>query len=194
VIGQLLHAIGVLLQKAPQQTSAGNVMLVAPRSALVDIHWVDLLFGWTGRINRSKYWTAGFVLCVPMFAVYTGTFLLQKAAPAIFPPPPSCSDEVCLGLVNEVTAMLLAILAVSYPMAVVCIKRLHDLGRSGWWTGPLMVFFFLQSFTGPMLSLPYADPGKYNLVLLANAVISVPWLLISFWPGSKRANRHGPPP
>ena len=82
--------------------------------------WQSLLFSFRGRINRAKYW-----LAVLIFVV---------------------ADAV-LGLVgwvlgNDLAFQILSFvvnLAVFIAGIAVCIKRLHDSDRSGWW---LALFYF----------------------------------------------------
>src|SRR5580700_818275 len=82
--------------------------------------WQSLFFSFRGRINRAKYW-----LAVLAFVV---------------------ADAV-LGLVgwvlgNDFVFQILSFvvnLAVFIAGIAVCIKRLHDRDRSGWW---LSLFYF----------------------------------------------------
>ena len=81
--------------------------------------WRSLLFSFRGRINRAKYWLALLVFLVA---------------------------DIVLELVgwasrNGVTFQVLSFvvnLAVFIATIAVCIKRLHDRDRSGWW---LMLFY-----------------------------------------------------
>lgn len=81
--------------------------------------WQSLLFSFRGRINRAKYW-----LAVLAFVV----------------------ADIVLGLVgwvlgNGVVFQLLSFmvnLVVLIASIAVCIKRLHDRDRSGWW---LLLFY-----------------------------------------------------
>ena len=81
--------------------------------------WQSLLFSFRGRINRAKYWLALLAFVVA---------------------------DIVLGLVgwvlgNGVVFQLLSFmvnLAVLIASIAVCIKRLHDRDRSGWW---LLLFY-----------------------------------------------------
>ncbi len=70
----------------------------------------------TGRSGRSEFWW--FVLLVTVLA-----FLVELAATLAFGP-----NSVMSGLVT-----LVIDLAVFLPSTSVTIRRLHDIGYSGWW-------------------------------------------------------------
>ena len=60
-------------------------------------------------------------------------------------------------------------------------RRLHDLGRAGWWTG-LLLALFLLAWPHPRGPVGGASAGLLGLAAL--------WLCAS--PGQSRANRFGP--
>jgi uncharacterized membrane protein YhaH (DUF805 family) len=102
--------------------------------------WQSLFFSFRGRINRARYWLALLV------------FLIV---------------DIVLGLVGWVLGNGLAFqvlscvvnLAVFIAGIAVCIKRLHDRDRSGWW---LSLFYF-----GPVA---FALVGGFTFWAAADAV------------------------
>jgi uncharacterized membrane protein YhaH (DUF805 family) len=137
--------------------------------------WESLLSA-RGRNNRLRYWQVvglcwlGLVVCGMVLAA-------GKSAGLVF--------EVLVGVV-AVPAILLICLA----GVLNAIKRLHDLGRSGWWL-PLMV--------GLDVPLALVANGPDSGLQLVGALLQMLYslaLLAVFggWPGQKRPNRFGEPP
>ena len=71
----------------------------------------------------------------------------------------------------------LFILAAIVPHVTVIVRRLHDLGISGWW----LMIVFLPVFVGPVR-------------VLATALIWLLSIVIAFVPKLQRADRYGPDP
>lgn len=82
--------------------------------------WQSLLFGFRGRINRAKYWLALLVFLIADIALGLVGWVLGNGF----------TFQVLSFVVN---------LALFIGGIAVCIKRLHDRDRSGWW---LMLFYF----------------------------------------------------
>jgi uncharacterized membrane protein YhaH (DUF805 family) len=87
--------------------------------------WQSLLFSFRGRINRAKYWLA--VLAFVIADIVLGLVGWVMGNGVVF--------QVLSFVVN---------LAVFISGIAVCIKRLHDRDRSGWWlllfyAGPVVV-------------------------------------------------------
>ncbi|MDI2090027.1 DUF805 domain-containing protein [Commensalibacter oyaizuii] len=86
-------------------------------------------FNFSGRARRSEYWY--YRLSKMVFAFLLG--LVSAAAFAIM----GFSDDD-LKLYRNIIALIMAMLFL-FPDLAVCVRRLHDVGRSGWW--------FLIAFT-----------------------------------------------
>lgn len=71
----------------------------------------------------------------------------------------------------------LLVLAAIMPLISVTVRRLHDLGISGWW---LTIVFV------PILIAPLRVPAPPLIWLLS--------IVIAFIPGLRRADRYGPDP
>jgi uncharacterized membrane protein YhaH (DUF805 family) len=89
--------------------------------------WRSLLFSFRGRINRAKYWLAVLVFVVADFVLGLVGWVLGNGL----------AFQILSSVVN---------LAVFIAGIAVCIKRLHDRDRSGWWlllfyAGPVVVAF-----------------------------------------------------
>jgi uncharacterized membrane protein YhaH (DUF805 family) len=72
-------------------------------------------------------------------------------------------------------------------LILMCVPRLHDLGRSGWWA--LMIFLIELS------SVFLAPKGDVFIALgVAMLVIMALLVVLGILPGQPRANRWGEPP
>jgi uncharacterized membrane protein YhaH (DUF805 family) len=147
--------------------------------------WRSLLFSFRGRINRAKYWLAVLVFVVA---------------------------DAMLGLVgwvlgNGVTFQLLSFvvnLAVLIASIAVCIKRLHDRDRSGWW---LLLFYagpVLVAIIGGLIFWAAADAVGMDwdwsflglrFCLLGGFALAI-WGLVEIGclRGTAGYNRYGPDP
>ena len=83
-----------------------------------------LLFGFSGRINRAKFWLAALIYCVFFFAVIGIAMALSSSMNAVF------------------GAAIVAYMPLIVSGLAVGIKRLHDRDKSGWW---LVLFYLLPS-------------------------------------------------
>lgn len=82
-------------------------------------------FDFSGRASRSEYWWF-FLFYVVLFLVIELLFLLQAQL---------TNDRFALqALANShSTISMLFTLATFFPWLTVSCRRLHDIGRSGWW-------------------------------------------------------------
>jgi uncharacterized membrane protein YhaH (DUF805 family) len=138
--------------------------------------WLELLFGFRGRINRAKYWLTFLIYFVALFALYIlfGLF---------FPSPQ-------IPWASFLTFAIPFILIVISSVAL-AIKRLHDRNKSGW---RILLFYLAPSvFSG------IADTSEQPMVAvvlgLASLVISI-WGLVElgFLRGTVGPNQYGPDP
>jgi uncharacterized membrane protein YhaH (DUF805 family) len=84
---------------------------------------LQLWFGFSGRINRAKYWLT-FIIYLTAVAIFFVVFSL----PLCFP-----TDVLGIFLIVCVPGIPIIISTIS-----VAIKRLHDRNKSGWW---FLVFY-----------------------------------------------------
>lgn len=141
------------------------------------MNFAQLLFSFTGRINRAKFWLAALVYLVVFFGVMA---LVTVTA---------SSMNVIYG-----TALALYIPIVISGVAV-GIKRLHDRDKSGWW---VLVFYgaplLLSSFS--YLVLGDDDTGMLSQILMYGSFAINIWALIELGclRGTIGANRYGSDP
>lgn len=158
-----------------------------------------LFFGFSGRINRGKFWLTLvvwlliWIVAIPAFVVGGLAILGSNVSDGSLP---SLEDPVALlRMVRDygiLSLIILAFIIVSWISAfAVGIKRLHDRDRSGWWT--------LLFYSGPpvlVLAQNSTDGALASLVLgLGAFAISVWWLVeLGFLRGTSGPNRFGPDP
>jgi uncharacterized membrane protein YhaH (DUF805 family) len=91
-------------------------------------------------------------------------------------------DAVAHGGLRALTGWL-----VEWPLffsaACVLCQRLHDRGRAGWWSAPILLAF--------CLAWPYPQ-GAIGLIATAVTAVAGLWLVLT--PGEPAFNRYGPRP
>ena len=78
--------------------------------------------------------------------------------------------------------------AIAAVYLVVQMRRLHDIGRSGWWA--VAAFVGALAVTVPLEVLGLSDPA----IAVAAVATLVPLIWIGVVPGDREPNRFGPPP
>ena len=106
---------------------------------------------WDGRASRSEYWW--FIL----FYVIVGA-IAEAIDRIVF--GSDATDPAAI----QMSISLIAGLALFFPTLCVTVRRLHDLGKSGWWLFiiliPLLgviVFLVFMATEGEQLSNQYGD-------------------------------------
>ena len=129
----------------------------------------QLLFGFSGRINRAKYWLTA--------VIYLAAILLVTG----------------IGIAAGMAMLFILVAVIIYiPILIsgiaVGIKRLHDRDKSGWW---LLVFYVLPG----VLSGLAEKTGPYFVLELAGAALSI-WGFVELGclRGTSGPNRFGPDP
>lgn len=110
----------------------------------------QILFSFKGRLNRQRFWQYYFLLFIPHGLFMLSIYAITEAG--YFPPA------------WYVTTYMIPFTLVIFALTI---KRLHDLGKSGWW-----------------------------LFLNAIPVLGTVWLLfeVCFTRGTSGPNKYGPAP
>ena len=143
-------------------STPGASIDVDPRVATYQPRFLAL----NGRIGRARYFAYTIGLTLLMYAVLIPLLFMTGLSGAM------TGDAAAAGSVNPIVAGIGGLLILVLYIAVVVIaigyvvRRLNDLGKSGW----LALLF---------------------LVPLANFVL---WIYIQFFPGQKTPNQYGPAP
>lgn len=159
----------------------------------------NLLFGFSGRINRGKYWLATLVWLMIWITALTAFLIAGFAilgANLKDGSLPSAEDTTALlHLIRDygiLSLIVIAFFVVSWiSVFAIGVKRLHDRDRSGWW---ILLFYF-----GPSLlagAQNSTDAGLASLILGLGALVISIWCLVElgFLRGTVGSNRFGPNP
>ena len=146
--------------------------------------WTTLLFGFTGRINRGKYWLAALIY-MAAWTTFIACSLVWLGGLNI----DNLLSFAGAGLMIWLIGFILFI-AGTWSGLAVGIKRLHDRDKSGWW---ILLFWLGPSILG---SWPAAtDIGGGFMLSLAAAAIAI-WAFVELGclRGSPGPNQYGPDP
>jgi uncharacterized membrane protein YhaH (DUF805 family) len=134
----------------------------------------DLLFSFSGRVNRAPYWLAGVLTYLCLMGLVWVAIGLAFAG--------RIGATVVL-----VVAILVALVWVGLALAA---KRLHDRDKSAWW----LLLFYL----GPVLLNGWGrhavSGGRVILGLIAFAISIWALVELGFLRGTPGENRYGPDP
>src|SRR5262249_3514174 len=158
------------------------------------MNFLHVLFGFSGRINRAKYWLAllfWIIVEIVVFAVLGG--MLAKDILALGSEP-SGADVVRV-ILSFGIGIILVILLVLLPMIVsgfaIGIKRLHDRDQSGWW---ILLFYFAPAVASGIGQ--NSDSGAVAAVLgLVSLGISIwAFVVLGCLRGTRGPNQYRPDP
>lgn len=138
---------------------------------------IELLFTPRGRLARLPYFIAGLALTVAMFLLVGGVMVFSVGA--LF------TGMAAFGLLGML-AMLAILLGGSYCSVILMIKRLHDIGLTGWHSAWIMLLFTIAQFGDA------DDPSAIAAVAALGGFAASLWLL--FKRGDAYANQYGAPP
>ena len=140
------------------------------------MNWSQLLFSFSGRVNRARFWIGTILLVIAWIAAWTlFSWMFMRAGSLI----PVYGFGIAAGVM------------ILWGQLGICIKRLHDRGKSGGW---LLIFWALP------MAVNYVGQGftQYSLRMAAAAVIGAigVWSLVEFGilRGVKGPNHYGPDP
>jgi uncharacterized membrane protein YhaH (DUF805 family) len=146
----------------------------------------EMFYRMRGRISRKTYIVS--LLCVMMsWGVLEIIFRLVKPLLIVDAPP----------MVPWISFSSLAVVLVAgfvfwWPLVALVVKRLHDMGRSGWYfTGWIAALIFLNE-----AALKFGGP--FDGPILARVLLGILFLaslaVILLTPGESRGNKYGDVP
>ena len=147
--------------------------------------WTTLLFSFTGRINRGKYWLAVLIYMVVWTAFIAGSLIwlgglnfdnLLRLAGA--------------GLLIWLIGFILLVVGTWSGLAV-GVKRLHDRDKSGWW---ILLFWLGPSILGGWQTSTPDLAGGVILSLASLAILIWAFVELGCLPGTPGPNQYGPDP
>ena len=114
-------------------------------------------FGFSGRASRAEFWWFVLFTMLVWFAVASVLFTIS---PSITPEALQNPEQFMMSpewrrfdTISDIVS-LVYLIAVGIPTFAVSARRLHDVGRSGWWQ--LLVLTFIGAF---LLLFWYLQPG-----------------------------------
>jgi uncharacterized membrane protein YhaH (DUF805 family) len=142
----------------------------------------QLLFGFTGRINRGKYWLAALIYFIIGLVMATIGYFAEEA-PAF-------------QILNAVVSIGTLISSIA-----VGLKRLHDRDKSGWW---LLLFYLVPSLLAGIgaIAFFYGVGAEAAGGMISGAIIWALGFAVLVWAfvelgclrGTLGPNRFGPDP
>jgi uncharacterized membrane protein YhaH (DUF805 family) len=139
-------------------------------------------FEFSGRSRRKEYWWFALfttvVLTCLMISVVAAVFSTVNAVTAN---PDTLLRAFGPGLWTVVGVIGLFILVSIIPGIAVQVRRLHDLGASGWW--------YLAFIVGGGILSEVPNIGES-----LNSLASLGWIVWMFFPGTKGPNKYGDDP
>ena len=141
----------------------------------------SLLFSFTGRINRAKWWLG--LLIIGVANVLGGILLNPEFFTAEALPPPSWPDTIWQ-------------IALLWPMTAITVKRFKDADRPAWlgyWFAPMGAAIYLGPHIRPLFgSLEQATLAAIVMPLFIYFLFA--FIDNGFVPGTQGPNRYGPDP
>src|SRR4030081_3934511 len=156
-----------------------------------------LLFGFSGRANRGKFWLA-VVLWIVFWAIAVPACVLAAIIILGLHLPDSSlpHDELIARYVRlafDYLGLLIVFIAftiVSWVSAfAVGVKRLHDRDKSGWW---ILLFYLAPSVLSSWQTAAPDFGGSFILSLAAIAIGIWAFVELGCLPGTPGPNQYGP--
>jgi uncharacterized membrane protein YhaH (DUF805 family) len=140
----------------------------------------QLLFSFSGRLNRKPYWLTTLCLILVFLVLITVVFVVGGAS-------------ILSGDLSGLGAMIIILVLLYIPLLWIGLalgaKRLHDRNKSGWW---LLLFWFLPAI---LQGAGEQIDGIGIVLTLAGLAISIWGLVeIGFLRGTVGPNQYGPDP
>jgi len=164
------------------QNAATPTAQAAPAASSTVIDWVPLLFSFQGRIRRTHFWIAWAIL-------FAGGFVL--------------------GLIPILNVLGLLLI---WPNLAIAVKRLHDMGRSGWLIAvPYLLQIVAVGYLVSVIGLEaFRDPERFEnmapeealatlgpafgLVAISGLISLGFWLWLGIGDSQRGPNKYGPNP
>jgi uncharacterized membrane protein YhaH (DUF805 family) len=140
----------------------------------------QLLFSFSGRLNRKPYWLTTLCLILIFLVLITVVFVVGGAS-------------ILSGDLSGLGAMIIILVLLYIPLLWIGLalgaKRLHDRNKSGWW---LVIFWLVPAV---LQGIGEQIEGIGIVLTLAGLGISIWGLVeIGFLRGTVGPNQYGPDP
>jgi uncharacterized membrane protein YhaH (DUF805 family) len=159
-------------------------------------------FGFSGRINRARFWLLSILLIVFSILAWVVAFLValfilgvnvtDGSLPGFDQP-----DKLVRMILDYAVAFIVllgAMIAIWVSSLAIGVKRLHDRNKSGWW---IIVFYILPWVLGSAANA-VDKQGNDTLTLIVSLIglLCAIWGLVAlgFLRGTRGPNNFGPDP
>jgi uncharacterized membrane protein YhaH (DUF805 family) len=155
--------------------------------------YFQLLFGFSGRINRAKYWLAVFTFPIAMWALLAVVWGFEEWAIGVR------SGRDAIGFAWVVVGTIAAIITT----VAVGIKRLHDRDMSGRWLVVFQALPFVLTAISMVINPNFLQLVSASVALeLASGALSLAGSVLYIWGlvvlgflrGTVGPNQYGPDP
>ena len=157
-------------------------------------------FGFSGRINRGRFWLLSILLIVFSILAWVVAFLV-----ALFILGVNVTDGSGLDQPDKLVQMILdyavafivllgLAIAIWVSWFAIGVKRLHDRDKSGWW---IVVFYILPWILGGAANtVDKQGNDTLTLILSLIGLLLMLWgiVVLGFLRGTRGPNRFGPDP
>ncbi len=150
-------------------------------------HWTKLFFSTKGRISRKQWWI-GYVILFAVGLAYTALEMLINGE---FDPHDKSTARLATWRYLAYSLLVL------WPWLALYARRLHDLGRTGWWGALLLIpSYFYIFFELAGITDTSHQTGLLSVVLMLLIYLPVPveGLWLGGVKGERGANQYGPDP
>lgn len=150
------------------------------------MHWMILpyrrYFEFSGRSRRKEYWLFTlFTMLVTLVLMATAVALVASNLQGVMEWTPAAWQRLSVGVWAVGGLLVLFFLFSIIPAVAVQIRRLHDLGVSGWW--------YLAFLVGGGVIDQIPEVGQ-----ALNSLLSIGWIVWMFMPGTQGPNTYGDDP
>ena len=141
-----------------------------------------------GRASRSEYWW--FQLFA--FIVGIGVFVVALVVAAAIVPSDNAGGFEALGgfLLVLIVGGFVAFIAIGIPLISVGVRRLHDIGQSGWWIGAT---YGLNVLSNPF-SMTENGSATSSTLSLATSGLGIAIFVMTLLASQPKDNKYGPMP
>lgn len=148
-----------------------------------------------GRAGRAEYWwfvlfgAIGF-LVLALTTIVLASSILKLMSPQGF-------EDLALIAVSVLLLYFLTFVLFGIPLISAQVRRLHDIGRTGYWAIAAWVLPLLSLvFDGGLSRLFTLQPGSSpagNLLATAGSLLQLLVLVMTLLPSQTQPNKYGPP-
>ena len=92
-------------------------------------------FSCIGRMTRTEFWLSEILLVITSLCISAGIFLLMFLSLSIY------EGTLFAGVVSLFLLFILGLIGfmLFILQIILCIRRLHDIGKSGWWAAIIWI-------------------------------------------------------